>query len=104
MANWLNRTTKQYQVSRDPPLADQANWIRNPAMPSGVPSAYCNISGNTVTKMTKAEKDSVDASAKTARDAAADPKEFVDNAASIAGGLTIGQQYRTGDIQKGVHL
>lgn len=30
MANWLHRTTKKYRTSSDPPLDEQASWIRNP--------------------------------------------------------------------------
>lgn len=35
MANWLNKTTKDYRASSDPPLAEQADWLRNPTLPAG---------------------------------------------------------------------
>lgn len=60
MANVVNRTTKEYLKSVNTPDYPVSEWIINPVVPD-VPSKYWNISGDTVTEMTQAEKDAVDA-------------------------------------------
>jgi len=76
MGNFLNRTTKAYYPSRDPNElpGDIGDYIFEPdlSVVVGVPSKYWNIIGETVSEMTQAEKDAVDAALLSAsRDGAA---------------------------------
>lgn len=106
MSDVVNRTTGQYLKSVNTPDYPEADWIINPDLSAlgRVPQIYWKVSGDSVIEMTQAEKDTVDSAARTARDAAADMVEHADNAAAIAAGLSVGQEYRTGDILKVVHL
>lgn len=63
MADVLNRTTKQLLRSVNSPDYDPADWIINPDLSgvSGVPVVYWKIDGDTVSEMSQAEKDAVDA-------------------------------------------
>lgn len=63
MSDVVNRTTKQYFKSVNTPDFPAADWIINPDLTAliGVPSKYWNISGDTITEMSQAEKDQVDA-------------------------------------------
>lgn len=72
MANVLNRATKEYRLSVNTPEYNSTDWIINPDVSAlaGVPTKYWNISGDTVTEMTQAEKDAVDAAEQSARVAA----------------------------------
>ncbi len=81
MPNWINRTTKQVLqsiASADLPEAE-ANYILDPVLPPP-PSRYWNISGDTVSEMSQAEKDVVDAAALEAqRDATANQLDRVED-------------------------
>lgn len=57
MANWLHRSTKQYRLSSDPPLAEQADWICNPDMSAvaGETSDAWIVDGDTVRLPTEQE-------------------------------------------------
>lgn len=72
MASVLNRTTKQYLRSVNTPDYPTAEWIINPDVSAlaGVPVKYWKVSGDSVTEMTQAEKDAVDAAEGSARVAA----------------------------------
>jgi len=59
MADVVHRTTKQHKKSVNTPDYPTADWIHNPSTPA-VLSKYWNISGDTITEMTQAEKDTVD--------------------------------------------
>jgi len=63
MSNVLNRTTNQYLQSVNTPDYPVSDWIINPDLSAvvGVPSKYWEITGDTVTEMTPAEKAVVDA-------------------------------------------
>lgn len=63
MANVLNRTTKQYLTSVNTPDYPIAEWIVNPdiSLVEGQPTRYWNISGDSVSLMSQAEMDAVDA-------------------------------------------
>ena len=77
MPNWIHRTTKQYLpsvASADLPESE-ANFIEEPDLSavSGFASKYWLISGDTVTLMSQAERDAVDAAETVSRrDALAD--------------------------------
>lgn len=51
MANVLNRTTKEYQISVNTPDYDPSEWIINPDLSAveDVPSEYWVVTGDTVT-------------------------------------------------------
>lgn len=68
MANVLHRTTKQYLISVNTPDFPTQDWIHNPNLVAvtGFASKYWTISGDTVTLMSQAERDAVDASEATA--------------------------------------
>lgn len=57
MANWLHKATLRYQGSEDPPITDQANWIRNPVLPEGCDDwSWCVVDGDTVRAPTTEEQ------------------------------------------------
>lgn len=63
MADVLHRTTKDFKRSVNTPEYDPATWIINPDLSAvqGVFRKYWKIDGDTVSEMTQAEKDAVDA-------------------------------------------
>ncbi len=63
MANVLNRSTKEFIVSANTVNYPVANWIHDPDMSAvdGFPSRYWTITGDTVSLMSQAERDAVDA-------------------------------------------
>ncbi len=65
MPNYVHRTTKQFLRSIAPADLPEAlaNYIQDPDLSAlaGVPNKYWNISGDTVSEMSRAEKDVVDA-------------------------------------------
>lgn len=63
MASVLHRTTKQYIPSANTPDYPVEQWIHNPDLTAvqGYPSQYWIITGDTVTLMSQAERDAVDA-------------------------------------------
>lgn len=69
MANVLNRTTKQYLLSRHTPDFSVQDWIINPDLSglSETQSKYWNISGDVVTDMTPAQKAAVDSAEENER-------------------------------------
>lgn len=82
MGNFLHRTTKRYFKSIPPDELPEsiANYISMPDMSAviGVPSKYLVITGDVVSEMSQAEKDTVDAAALVARREAA-INEMIDN-------------------------
>ena len=62
MANVLNRTTKQYIRSVNTPDYPTEDWIINPDLTAvaGVANKYWKITGDVVSEMTSAEKDTSD--------------------------------------------
>lgn len=106
MATVVHRTTVEVRYSVNTAVYDSGTWIINPDLSalSGVSSIYWKVSGDNVIEMTQAEKDTVDSDAQTAKDEAADIVEHADNAAATTAGLSVGEQYRTGDDLKVVHL
>lgn len=97
MANWLNRTTKEYRQSSDPPLADQAAWIRNPDLSAVVGESVDAwiVDGDSVRLPTEQEWGPIDAArlaaAKVAKCAAIDARSFVlvTSGVTISGGVQI---------------
>lgn len=74
MATVLHRTTKQLITSANTPDFPEADWIINPDMSavSSFPPKYWIITGNTVSLMSKPERDALDVTNESARkDAAA---------------------------------
>ena len=63
MANVVHRTTKEYRRSVNTPDFDSGVWIINPDMTAlvGVPNKYWEISGDLVTEISQAAKDTLDA-------------------------------------------
>lgn len=61
MANVLNRTTKVYLESVSTPDFDPADYIINPDLSAveGIPSKFWKITGDAVSEMSQAEKDSL---------------------------------------------
>ena len=79
MGNFLHRTSKQYLQSTPPDslLEPLANYIDEPDMSAvdGVPKKYWVITGDIISEMTQAEKDTVDAAILSdARDERVDDK------------------------------
>ena len=74
MANYLHRTTKQYETSVSPNslTEPEANYVVNPDLSAveGFPSIYWVITGDVVTLMNKPARDVVDADIVTAADLA----------------------------------
>ncbi len=62
MANVVNRTTKQYLTSVNTPDFPTEDWIINPDLSAvaGVPSKFWNITGDVITEMSDAEKDTAE--------------------------------------------
>lgn len=82
MANVLNRSTKEFIVSANTVNYPVANWIHDPDMSAvdGFPSRYWTITGDTVSLMSQAERDAVDAALLVAnRDALADEIDQVES-------------------------
>lgn len=63
MANFLNRTTRQYVMSADPAEHPVVDWIINPDVSSvaGFRTVYWIVTGDVVTLMDQAARDAVDA-------------------------------------------
>lgn len=75
MASVLNRTTREYRESANTPDYPAQDWIISPDMTAvaGQPSKYWSISGDTVSLMSQAQRDAVDAAESAAiKDAVAD--------------------------------
>ena len=68
MGDFLHRTTKQYLKSVSPQSLPEpiGNYIERPVVPDA-PSKYWTITGDTVSLMSRAEQDAVDAAAEKAR-------------------------------------
>ena len=83
MASVVHRTTKEYRRSADTGKFPVEDWIINPDMAAveDVPSKYWVISGDIVSEMTQAAKDSADAAETAANDAAdrGEHKNHIDN-------------------------
>lgn len=64
MATVVNRTTKEVLYSVNTPDYDSADWVINPDLSSvsGVPTRYWKIDGDTISPMSGAEREAVDAS------------------------------------------
>lgn len=63
MGNVLNRTTKEYRTSVSTPRFPVADWIHNPVIPAealSFASKYWDISGDTVSLMSEADRNAVD--------------------------------------------
>ena len=69
MADVLNRTTKEYRRSVNTPDYPAGTWIINPNLSAvvGVDRKYWQINGDSVSEMSQAEKDAVDAAEEAAR-------------------------------------
>lgn len=63
MADVLNRFTKEYRRSVHTPDYPAVDWIRNPDLSAvaGLASKYWLVSGDTVSAMSQAQRDAVDA-------------------------------------------
>lgn len=65
MADWVHRTTKEHRISSDPPLDDQSNWIRNPALGrvaiAAIPAYYRVVENEEVREATQQERAAIDA-------------------------------------------
>ena len=82
MANVLNRTTKQYITSVNTPDYPVVDWIIEPDLSAvvGFPSIYWTITGDTVSLMSQAERDAIDAALlAAARDAIAAAMDQVED-------------------------
>ncbi len=62
MATVLHKTTKQLLKSVHTPNYPSSDWIHNPDMSSvaGVPSKYWKVTGDVITEMSAAEKDTAE--------------------------------------------
>jgi len=72
MSNVLHRTTKQYIRSVNTPDYPESDWVINPVIPDecwGYFSYYWDVVGDKVSLMSKADRDALDAAAKSADDA-----------------------------------
>lgn len=69
MASVLNRATGEYIPSVNTPDFPAKDWIINPDLSAvtGVPGKYWKIDGDTVSPMSRAERDAVDAAEEVAR-------------------------------------
>ena len=82
MADVLNRTTKQYLPSANTPDYPVSDWIINPDVSAvaGQPTKYWKINGDTVSLMSQAERDAVDAAElAVARDSVASQMDSVED-------------------------
>lgn len=82
MASVLNRTTKEYHPSVNTPDYPVGSWIHNPDVSAvaGFSTAYWKITGDTVSLMSVAERNAVDAAAIAAsRDALAAQMDAIED-------------------------